>query len=84
MSFVQFWIGFTIIGIGIAVWLLRWAITRRQFKESDRAGYLALADVSDAVPQTKLSRDAAVLIGVFGAGIAALVVSVVFSLIVAG
>lgn len=80
MNFYQFWIGFTIIGLGTTVAILYWAFEKRQFKESDRAGYLPLADVSDEAPTTKASPDMAVLIGVFGVGVVAMIVSVVVSI----
>lgn len=82
MSFVMFWIGFTIFGLAATVAVLHWAVEKRQFKESDRAGYLPLDDVSDGAPTIRASREMAVLLGVFGIGIVALVVSVIVSIVV--
>jgi len=84
MSFVQFWIGFTIVGLAATILLLHWAFEKRQFKESDRAGYIPLADVNDEVPVTRASREMAVLIGIFGLGIVAMIVSVVLSIMYTG
>jgi cbb3-type cytochrome oxidase subunit 3 len=80
MTFVRFWIGFTMVGISTAILLLMWALRRRQFKESDRAAYLALADVGEAdAPAPVASRDTKVLAAILGIGIAGLVAVAVMS-----
>jgi len=81
MSFIRFWIGATIIGIALSVAILFWAMQRRQFKESDRAAHLPLAGLDAAPPATRPSRDAAVLIGVLGLGLSAMIATVVVSLL---
>jgi nitrogen fixation-related uncharacterized protein len=87
MSFVRFWIGFTAFGLAVTVLLLLWAVRRRQFKESDRAGYLPLADLAldgagddDREARAGGRRTALALAGVMGIGLLALAASVVVSL----
>jgi nitrogen fixation-related uncharacterized protein len=81
MSFVRFWVGFTIIGLSGAVMLLLWALKRRQFRESDRAGYLALSDITGPPPENVRSKEAVVLLGILGIGVIMMVASVVLSFI---
>ena len=84
MSFVRFWVGFTIIGLSGAVLLLLWALKGRQFRESDRAGYLPLSDVTGSPPETTRSKDAIVLLGILGVGVVLMVASVVLSFLFSG
>lgn len=86
MTFIRFWIGFTMVGLATAVLLLMWALRRRQFGESDRAGYLALEDIPDESEEDapRASRDTKVLAGIFGVGLLALIASVFFSLFLTG
>lgn len=80
MSFIRFWIGATIIGIGITVAILMWAMRLRQFKEPDRAAYLPLAGMNEAPPRTRPSRDAMVLVGVLGLGVTAMILTIVVAM----
>lgn len=83
MTFIRFWIGFTIIGLAGAVALLIWAFQKRQFSEPDRAAHLALSDISlDSQPTPRASRDTVALIGIFSLGLVMLIVTVVLSLVV--
>ena len=86
MTFVRFWMGFTIIGLSVTVLLLLWAFQKKQFKESDRAALLALSDLeteNEPPPAMRMSRELAVLIGVFGVGIFVMAASIVVSIMVA-
>lgn len=80
MSFIRFWIGATIIGLGITSAILIWALRKRQFKESDRAAHLPLQGVHETPPRTRPSRDAAVLVGVLGIGLTVMVATIVVAL----
>lgn len=86
MTFVRFWMGFTAFGLAATVLLLLWAVRWRQFKESDRAGYLPLADLADEGARDDDRnaaggrRTALALAGVMGVGLLALAASVVVSL----
>lgn len=80
MSFIRFWIGATIIGLGMTSAILIWALRRRQFKESDRAAHLPLQGVDEQPPQTRRSRDAAALVGVLGIGATVVIVTIIVSL----
>ena len=85
MTFVRFWMGFTAVGLAATVLLLLWAVGRRQCKESDRAGYLPLADLDDdeAGPEGAQAggrRTALALAGVMGVGLLALAASVIVAL----
>ena len=80
MSFIRFWIGATIIGLGVTSMILVWALRKRQFKESDRAAHLPLQGMDEAPPMTRPSRDAAVLVGVLGIGLTVMIATVVVSL----
>ena len=85
MTFVRFWIGFTMVGISTAILLLMWAVRRKQFGESDRAAYLALADISEAdAPPPVISRDTKVLATILGLSIAGLVATAVMSAFIGG
>ena len=79
MSFIRFWMGFTVVGLAATVAILYWAIKARQFGEPDRAAYLPLGGVPDEPPRTK-GNDGKVLAGVLGVGIAVLAASVALSL----
>jgi nitrogen fixation-related uncharacterized protein len=81
MSFVRFWLGFTMFGVAAAVALLVWALRSRQFREPDRAACLPLAGTTSAPPPVRWSRDATVLAGFLGVGLALLVVTLVLSLL---
>jgi len=72
MTFVRFWIGFSLIGLTSTVVILAWALKHRQFREPDRAGFLPLADVEQAPPATRLSRETLSLLAVLTMGLAAL------------
>ena len=66
--------------------LLLWAFHKKQFKESDRAALLALSDLeteNEPPPAMRMSRELAVLIGVFGVGIFVMAASIVVSIMVA-
>lgn len=90
MSFIRFWIGFTMLGLGATVVLLIWAFKKRQFRESDRAGYLALSDVDgmDGVnelkekpPAIRASRETFVMLGILGLGIVAMIITATMAMV---
>lgn len=80
MSFVRFWIGATVIGLAITAGVLHWALRQRQFKEPDHAAHLPLAGLEGAPPQSRPSRDAAVMVGVLGLGLTSLIATVIVSM----
>ena len=80
MSFIRFWIGFTMFGLAAATALLMWAFRTRQFREPDRAACLPLADAAPA-PPVRWTRDVIVLVAFLAVGLAALATTVVFSAI---
>ena len=81
MSFIRFWIGFTMFGLAAATVLLMWAFRNRQFREPDRAACLPLADAAAAAPPIRWTRDSIVLVAFLGVGLAILAATVVFSAI---
>ena len=80
MSFIRFWMGFTVVGLAATVTILYWALKARQFGEPDRAAYLPLGGVPAEPPATR-GRDGKVLAGVLGLGIAVLVTATVLSMV---
>lgn len=82
MSFIRFWIGFSLIGIAVAIVLLGWSIRRRQFREPDRAAMLPFGGAAPVPPPpARWSREASVLATILGTGMAVLAASVVLSLV---
>jgi cbb3-type cytochrome oxidase subunit 3 len=79
MSFIRFWIGFTMFGLAAAVVLLLWAFRTRQFREPDRAACLPLADAGTAAAPVRWSRETVVLLAFLGVGLALLLATVVFA-----
>ncbi|MBI5499075.1 MAG: hypothetical protein HY907_02455 [Deltaproteobacteria bacterium] len=78
MSFIRFWLGFSMFGLSAATALLFWAFRTRQFREPDRAACLPLADAA-AAPPIRWSRESIVLVAFLGVGLALLLATVVFS-----
>jgi len=72
MDYVRFWFGFTAFGIASAVAILYWALSKRQFREPDRAAYLALSDLDVPPPESRPSTEARVLKSLLGVGLALL------------
>ena len=80
MTFIRFWMGFTVVGLAFTVTILYWALRARQFGEPDRAAYMPLGGVSSEPPETK-GRDGKILAGILGISVAVLATSVALSLV---
>ncbi len=80
MSFIRFWMGFTVVGLAATVGILYWALKARQFGEPDRAAYIPLGGVPEEEPIETNPRQGRVLAAILGLGIAVLAASVALSL----
>jgi hypothetical protein len=82
MSFMRFWLGFTLFGVSAAVALLAWALRGGLFREPDRAACLPLADLpATAIPARRWSCESIGLVSILGAGVALLAAATVLSVI---
>jgi len=80
VTFIRFWMGFTVVGLAATVTILYWALKARQFGEPDRAAYMPLGGVPSKPPEIK-GRDGKILAGILGVSIAVLATSVALSLV---
>jgi cbb3-type cytochrome oxidase maturation protein len=68
--FIDFWIGWALVGLAAATWLFAWSVKKGQFEESRRAALLPLDDLESRPPGNRRGRlHLAVLLGVATLGV---------------